>query len=87
MHWKDLIGALVDSGLTQVQIAEQAGCQQNTVSDLSTGKTKEPRGSLAFALMRLCRRRGLRVPAIIERTPDEVRGNPLLAESEGGASE
>ena len=38
MDWKNLIQDLRDSGLTQNEIADKAGCSQAYISDLSNGK-------------------------------------------------
>lgn len=71
MQWKDFIAKLIDSGLTQVQIAAEAGCGQNTVSDLFTGKTGEPRGTLALALLRVGERHGVKPEGVMRRTERE----------------
>lgn len=38
MSWKELISDLENSGLTQTEIGNLAGCSQSMVSDLKTGK-------------------------------------------------
>jgi transcriptional regulator with XRE-family HTH domain len=53
MDWQKLIAELQDHGYTQPQIAAACGCGQSTVSELSLGKTKEPRHSLGEALRAL----------------------------------
>jgi len=53
IHWPDLIRKLIDSGLTQPQLAEVSGCGQSTISDLLTGKTADPRTTTGLALIRL----------------------------------
>ena len=68
MQWKEFIKAISDKGMTQAQIAKEAGCGQATVSDLASGKAREPRGSLALSLLRVGRSRGVRAPAIIQPT-------------------
>lgn len=60
--WPAVVRALVASGLTQPQIAQQCGCGQATLSDLVRGKTKEPRYSTGFALLRLAASRGIEAP-------------------------
>lgn len=42
MDWKKLISEIAETGMTQVEIAEQAGCAQSSLSDLACGRTKEP---------------------------------------------
>lgn len=42
MNWKKLIYELQECGFTQMQIAQSVGCKQPSLSDLATGKTKEP---------------------------------------------
>lgn len=51
MNWKNLITDLVASGMTQVQIAEKAGCRQASISDLYTGKTSQPSYAIGAALV------------------------------------
>lgn len=53
MNWKNLIAELLASGLTQVQIAEKAGCKQASISDLYTGKTIQPSYAIGSALVAL----------------------------------
>jgi len=53
MDWKKLISELGSQGLSQPQIAAICGCGQATISDLSNGKTKDPRDSLGQALRAL----------------------------------
>ncbi len=50
------------------QVAKEAGCGQATVSDLASGKAREPRGSLALSLLRVGRSHGVRAPEIIQPT-------------------
>lgn len=69
MQWNEFITALSSKGMTQAQIAKEAGCVQSTVSDLASGKASEPRGSLALALLRVGRAHGVRTPEIIKPTP------------------
>ena len=42
MNWKKLIADIQEAGYTQTQIADSVGCKQSSLSDLATGKTKEP---------------------------------------------
>lgn len=53
INWPGLIRALLDSGVTQPQLAEAAGCGQSTISDLLRGKTTDPRTSTGLALIRM----------------------------------
>jgi len=53
MQWKTLIAELLDSDLTQQQIAEKCECGQATISDLARGITSEPKFALRQKLMRL----------------------------------
>jgi predicted XRE-type DNA-binding protein len=60
MDWKTLIENLTAKGWKQQQIAEFCGCQQSVISELATGKTKNPRFSTGQALIAMGRRK---VPA------------------------
>lgn len=62
MQWKDYIAAIAAKGITQSQMAAEAGCGQATISDLASGKSKEPRASLGMALMKIGRRCGIKSP-------------------------
>lgn len=54
MNWPNIIERIQSArGWTQPQIAVATGCAQATISDLATGKTKEPRHSLGQALLGL----------------------------------
>ena len=53
MDWKLLIAQLRAIGLTQEAIADYCKCGQSTVSELSTGKTKQPSYSLGESLTAL----------------------------------
>lgn len=53
MNWKCLISELIASGMTQVQIAQKAGCTQASISDLATGRTENPAYSIGSALIAL----------------------------------
>ena len=53
IHWPDLVRQLIDSGLTQPQLAAAVGCGQSTISDLLKGKTTDPRASTGLALLRM----------------------------------
>lgn len=53
MDWKLVIGDLEDSGLTQREIAEKAGCSQPYVSQLKSGARKKPKFDVGRALVDL----------------------------------
>lgn len=55
MDWKQIIGRLQASGMSQPQIAARCRCGQATISDLASGKTSDPRHSLGQALQLLAR--------------------------------
>lgn len=60
MQWNHYIAAITAKGVSQSQLAKQAGCGQATISDLASGKTLEPRHSLGVALVRIGRRLGVK---------------------------
>lgn len=53
MDWKSLISDIQTLGMSQPQIAAVCGCGQATISDLVSGKTKDPRHSLGVSLIAL----------------------------------
>ncbi len=53
MNWIELLARLKDRGWTQVQIAAHVRATQSTISELGSGKAKEPRYSVATALIAL----------------------------------
>lgn len=53
MDWKKLINELSEKGLTQQAIAKFCGCSQSSISDLSTGESREPKASIGFSLVEL----------------------------------
>ena len=53
VDWPELIKRLQSRGWTQVQIAQHVGALQSTISELRNGKAKEPRYSVASALIAL----------------------------------
>lgn len=55
--WPALLAGLIQSGLTQPQLAAAAHCGQSTISDLLNGKTADPRTSTGLALIRLANER------------------------------
>lgn len=77
MQWKHYIAAIAAKGVSQSQLAKQAGCGQATISDLASGKTLEPRHSLGMALIRVGRRHGIKTPTQI--TPTNPADHPAPA--------
>jgi transcriptional regulator with XRE-family HTH domain len=53
MNWVDTIALLKEAGYTQTEIAQECGCAQNTISDLSTGKSENPSFAIGQSLQRL----------------------------------
>jgi len=53
MDWQLIIADIQKRGLSQSQIASACHCGQATVSDLSSGKTKQPSFVLGQALLAL----------------------------------
>jgi len=51
MNWKNLLSEIFSTGLTQAECAALWGVGQATVSDVATGKTLDPRGSLCMAIL------------------------------------
>jgi transcriptional regulator with XRE-family HTH domain len=56
MDWKEVIGALMATGLTQKEIAAICNCGQATIADLYSGTTKEPKHALGERLRALHRK-------------------------------
>lgn len=64
MNWKIVISEVkAGLGITQAQIAKRIGIAQASVSDLETGRTKEPSYSIGIALMSLHRKAARRMAA------------------------
>lgn len=82
MQWKHYIAAIAAKGISQSQLAKQAGCGQATISDLASGKTLEPRHSLGMALIRVGRRYGIKTPTHI--TPTNPADHPAPQEASHG---
>lgn len=38
MNWQQMVQDMLESGFTQVQLAEKLGCSQSVVSDLARGE-------------------------------------------------
>lgn len=58
MDWSKVISELEDSGLTQTEIAEGAGCSQPYISQLKTGARKKCDYATGDALVKLRAKRG-----------------------------
>lgn len=80
MQWENLIEAIIGTGLTQAQIAKEAGCGQATISDLASGKTREPRGSLGLGLVAIGAKHGVQVPTVIFPTEEAAQDSPKAAD-------
>ena len=72
MNWKQLTSDLIQSGLTQAEIAKAIGCGQTTISELQTGKTDNPRSSVGLALIALANSKGIvvEITAVQSTTPN-----------------
>lgn len=53
MDWKKIIKELMNTGLTQSQIASRCNTGQSNISGLLTGKRKSPGWSLGESLLKL----------------------------------
>lgn len=62
MQWKDYITAIFEKGVSQSQLASLVGCGQATISDLASGKTREPRHSLGTSILKVGKRLGIKAP-------------------------
>jgi transcriptional regulator with XRE-family HTH domain len=52
-YWETLVKGLLAAGYTQESLGEAVGAKQTTIADLCSGRTKEPRANLGFALKAL----------------------------------
>lgn len=70
--WPSIIEGLVQSGLTQPQIAHAADCGQSTISDLLRGKTCDPRTSVGLVLLKMAEDRipGFVAPSVDYELPE-----------------
>ena len=68
MNPEKLIPKLIESGLTQVQIAQECGCSQPNISDLQNGKIKNPSYDIGCGLVRLAEKHGITIPDQPKRT-------------------
>lgn len=73
MDWQKLISELIDSGMTQSEIAEAAGTKQASISDIYRGVTQDPRSSTGIALIDLAKKR--KVPSL---SSSKRKATPLL---------
>lgn len=53
MDFKTVLQQIADAGMTQAEIAQKCGCKQASISDLSTGKTKQPNYQLGSSIVAL----------------------------------
>lgn len=53
MNWIEAIALLKEAGYSQGEIATACQCAQATISELATGKIKDPRDSIGQALRAL----------------------------------
>lgn len=53
MDWKAVVGAILESGRTQVEIADTCGCAQSTISAIYRGENKNPSFALGQSLLSL----------------------------------
>lgn len=75
MHWNDYIAAIIDKGLTQKQLAQKAGCGQATISDIASGKTRDPRSSIGLAILGVGKRLGIKaIPAATKPQSPKQKG-------------
>jgi hypothetical protein len=57
MNWKSIILDLQNRGFTQAEIAALCSCSQASISDLATGKTRDPSYLLGQTLVQVHRRK------------------------------
>lgn len=80
ISWSEVARAVIDSGVTQPQLARLLQCGQSTLSDLLSGATREPRAGVGLALLRLA----------LERTGRDFAGSrawPVMAEASNALAE
>lgn len=78
MNWKKLIADLAERRVTQKQIAAACGCGQASVSDIASGATKDPRASIALALLALAKKHRIKVEEAPKEAP-EPHQPPVVA--------
>jgi len=64
VKWPDVIGNLLLSGVTQVELAEACRCSQSTISSIRRGETVDPRSQIGLTLLHTARIRGIDVPGV-----------------------
>lgn len=60
MNWQILVNELMAAGITQVQMAQECGCSQSSISDLRSGSIEEPRYAIGQKLIQLHKSKVLR---------------------------
>lgn len=75
MQWKDYIAEIFEKGVSQSRLANLVGCGQTTISDLASGKTREPRYSLGTAILAIGEGYGVEAPDGVKPTivPEQVQ--------------
>lgn len=53
MNWQLLVNELMAAGVTQVELAQECGCSQSSISDIRKGFIKHPRFDIGAALVAL----------------------------------
>jgi predicted transcriptional regulator len=75
MNWTSIILDLQNRGFTQTEIAALCGVSQASISDLATGKTRDPSFLLGETLLRVhrrkCKPKQAAAPAVIGSTATE----------------
>jgi len=61
MNWQKIIQDLGAKKVTQKQMAAACGCSQTSISEVSVGKTMDPRSSIGLALIKLAKRHSIKV--------------------------
>jgi predicted transcriptional regulator len=51
MNWQLLVNELMAAGVTQVELAQECGCSQSSISDIRKGDIKHPRFDIGAALV------------------------------------
>lgn len=70
MNWPDILEALRKRGWTQALLADRLGIVQSAVSDLRSGKTKDPKHSTGEAIRALLESE--EAPAAAQQPPAEA---------------
>lgn len=70
MNWKIIIAEILLHGqLTQPNLAIQCGCGQATISDLASGKTKQPSYPLGKALITIHKKHMKKAKSTAQKDP------------------